>query len=190
MQKIRLFLAIDISNETLHNLSAAIEELKKYFPNARWCNKKSMHLTLKFFGTIPLLSVVEIGQAIKNVVEKKQPVRFETKGIGGFPSLENPRVLWAGISNGKERIISLANEISEELIKFDFLPEKKKFVPHITLARFKRGGKTTDNKIKLPENLLNKSFGLTETDEILLYSSDLTEHGPIYSVVDRWEFET
>jgi len=188
MQSVRLFLAIDLNSGTLNNLQNKTEELKSFFPNARWCKKNTMHLTIKFFGTIPLLSVVEIGKAVKSVIGEKNPIRFEVKGIGGFPSVENPRVLWAGITEGKEKIIQLAEEISIELEKYDFIPERKKFVPHITLARFKRGGKSGNDKITLPTNLTENSFGINKADEIILYSSDLTENGPLYSVVDRWKF--
>jgi len=188
MQKVRLFLAIDLDNETLFKLSTAMGELQKIFPEARWCKQNALHLTLKFFGTIPLLSVVEIGNAVNSVVKKMSPIHFKTQGIGGFPSLENPRVLWAGVTNGKEKINFLARRLSEELERYNFIPERKKFVPHITLARFKRGGKLSEDKIEIPNKIVNQSFGITETDEIILYSSDLTPEGPIYSVVDRWEF--
>jgi len=78
--------------------------------------------------------------------------------------------------------------IVSQLEKYDFIPERKKFVPHITLARFKRGGKSGNDKITLPTNLTENSFGINKADEIILYSSDLTENGPLYSVVDRWKF--
>ena len=188
MQSVRLFLALNLNAGTLNNLAKTIGELNNDFPDARWCKKNAMHLTLRFFGTIPLISVVEIGKAVKSVVSKMNPIRFEVKGVGGFPSLENPRILWAGVTDGKEKIIRLAQNLSDALEEYDFIPERKKFVPHITLARFKRGRKNIDGPTSLPAHLTEKSFGLTETNELLLYSSDLTENGPLYSVVDRWKF--
>ena len=102
--------------------------------------------------------------------------------------MDNPRILWAGVTEGKEKIIKLTQEISNALEEYDFIPERKKFVPHITIARFKRGRKGNDEIISLPPQLTERSFGITEANEILLYSSDLTENGPLYSVVDRWSF--
>jgi 2'-5' RNA ligase len=110
------------------------------------------------------------------------------KGVGGFPTLENPRILWAGVTEGKEKIVKLAQKISDALEEYDFIPERKKFVPHITIARFKRGRKGSGEIITLPSGLTERSFGITEASEILLYSSDLMENGPLYSVVDRWKF--
>ncbi len=188
MQSIRLFLAINLNSGTLNKLSKTTEELKSDFKDARWCKKDAMHLTIKFFGVIPLLSVVEIGKAVKSVVEKKEPISFEVKGVGGFPSLENPRILWAGITEGKEEIVKLAQDISDALEEYDFIPERKKFVPHITLARFKRDSKNNNGITSLAPHLEQKSFGVTEANELLLYSSDLIETGPFYSVVDRWSF--
>ena len=190
MQNIRLFLAIDLSGKTINSLLTATEGLKVYFPGARWCNKSAMHLTIKFFGMVPLISVMEIGKAVKSVIDKKDPISFEVKGVGGFPSLENPRILWAGITEGKEKIEKLAQEISDALEEYDFIPERKNFVPHITLARFKRGSKNSDEIITLPPKLTEKSFGITKANELLLYSSDLIETGPLYSVVDRWPFKS
>jgi len=190
MQSVRLFLALNLNAGTLNKLAKTTGELNSDFPDARWCKKNAMHLTLKFFGTIPLISVVEIGKAVKSVVSKMAPIRFEVKGVGGFPSLENPRILWAGVTEGKEKIIRLAQNISDALEEYDFIPERKKFVPHITIARFKRGRKGSAEIISLPPNLTERTFGLTETNELLLYSSDLTENGPLYSVVDRWKFRS
>jgi len=190
MQRVRLFLAINLNSGTLNKLSKTTEELKSDFRDARWCKKDVMHLTIKFFGVIPLLSVVEIGKAVKSVVEKKESISFEVKGVGGFPSLENPRILWAGITEGKEEITKLAQDISDALEEYDFIPERKNYVPHITLARFKRGSKRSDEIITLPPNLTERSFGITKANEVLLYSSDLIETGPFYSVVDRWEFKS
>ena len=184
MKKARLFLAINLDDEVLMKLSSAIDELKKYFPNARWSKKEAMHLTLKFFGRIPLTDVVNIGEAVKKALKNKNTFRFTTKGIGGFPSLENPRVLWAGVSEGKEIVENLANRISDELMNYNFIPEKRRFIPHITIARFNHRER---NNLTLPEDLLNKSLGVTIVDEVLLYSSELTKNGPIYPVVDRWE---
>ncbi|MCK5852376.1 RNA 2',3'-cyclic phosphodiesterase [bacterium] len=188
MQSIRLFLAINLNSGTLNKLSKTTEELKSDFRDARWCKKNAMHLTIKFFGVIPLLSVVEIGKAVKSVVEKKEPISFEVKGVGGFPSLENPRILWAGITEGKEEIVKLAQDISDALEEYDFIPERKNYVPHITLARFKRGSKNNNGITSLSPRLEEKSFGVTKANELLLYSSDLIETGPFYSVVDRWTF--
>ena len=187
MQSVRLFLAINLNGSTLNKLLKTTEELKNDFRDARWCKKNAMHLTLKFFGTIPLISVVEIGKAVNSVVSKMDPIRFEVKGVGGFPSLENPRILWAGVTEGKEEIKKLAQKISDALEEYDFIPERKNFVPHITLARFKRGKKGDGEVISLPSSLTERTFGVTETNEILLYSSDLMENGPLYSVVDRWK---
>ena len=190
MQNIRLFLALNLKNDTLNTLSKTTEVLKNDFRDARWCNKDAMHLTIKFFGVIPLISVVKIGKAVKTVLEKTNPIRFEVKGVGGFPSLENPRILWAGITDGKKEIAKLAQNISDELENYDFIPERKKFVPHITIARFKRGSKNDTGINSLPTHLTQKSFGVTEAKELLLYSSDLIETGPLYSVVDRWQFKS
>ncbi len=189
MQNIRLFLAINLNSGTLNKLSKTTEELKSDFREARWCKKDAMHLTIKFFGVIPLLSVVEIGKAVRSVIASTSPIRFEVKGVGGFPSLENPRILWAGITEGKEEIVKLAQDISDALEEYDFIPERKKFVPHITLARFKRGSKNNNGITSLSPHLEQKSFGVTEANELLLYSSDLIETGPFYSVVDRWQFK-
>ncbi len=188
MQNIRLFLALNLNAGTLNKLAKTTGELNNDFRDARWCKKDAMHLTLKFFGTIPLISVVEIGKAVKSAISKMEPIRFEVKGVGGFPTLENPRILWAGVTEGKEKIIKLAQKISDALEEYDFIPERKNFVPHITLARFKRGRKGSDEIITLPSGLTERSFGVTEASEILLYSSDLMENGPLYSVVDRWKF--
>ena len=187
MENARLFLAIDLDDATLNALTSAVEGMRAFFPGARWCRRRAMHLTLRFFGTIPLKSVARIAKAVQPVAASREPVSFEVKGLGAFPTMENPRVLWTGVSEGRLGIELLASDISAALEKKGFGAGERRFVPHITLARFKRRTKPRQEYVE--EALAefgSASFGVTEAERVVLYASELTQSGPLYTVVDEW----
>jgi len=185
MEKARLFIALDAEDFVVDSLIEATNKLRKVIPGVRWGNESTMHLTLKFFGTIPLLEVREIDKAVKKSIKGMESFSFGAEGVGGFPSLEKPRVLWAGIGKGKENIEYLAERLEKNLQEI-YGAEIKKFVPHITLGRIKR--RIVLNKEQLHElkQFESKKFGVTTVDRVSLYSSDLTPKGPVYSKVDSW----
>ena len=187
MESARLFLAIDLADAVLAKLRDAIEELRPAFPGARWCRRQAMHLTLKFFGTLPLKCASGIGGVVKTVLESHEPFAFEVKGLGGFPSLENPRVIWAGTGDGRSAIERLASELFEKLEMRGFGARDRRFVPHVTLARMKRKSRPRDEELERAVSVFgSRSFGATEVERVVLYSSELARTGPVYTVVDGW----
>ena len=109
----------------------------------------------------------------------------ELKGIGAFPKISNPRVIWIGISNGMEELIKIFNQIEPLLEKIGFNPDYKKFSPHITIARVK----SLRNKQQLNINLKNNSLfyiGKIHIKSLKLKKSDLSPIGPIYTTIKQF----
>ncbi|MEM1714089.1 MAG: RNA 2',3'-cyclic phosphodiesterase, partial [Desulfurococcaceae archaeon] len=102
------------------------------------------------------------------------------KGIGVFPNMSRPRVIWAGVSEGADRLIDLAKIIEAIVRKIGIPPDKEEFVPHITIARVK-GLRNIDKLIKAIYNFTNIDFGVSEITGIYVKKSVLTPRGPIYS---------
>ena len=188
-KKHRLFLAIDINSATLNALAETTDKLRELFPEANWCKCDAMHLTLKFFGTMPYRHISVISGIIKPVLKKTKPFCFSANGIGAFPALGNPRVIWVGVEQGKQEIEELADNIFTALEENRFgKHESKRFIPHITLARFNKKQKTSEKTIEtVTSRFNNMTYGITKVNKLSLYSSDLTAKGPVYTVVDNFD---
>ena len=189
MERARLFLAFDLDAPVIDRLAEASGRLKRTLPKARWCGRDALHMTVKFFGTIPLACVAVIAVAVRKAVALRAPVECEVRGIGGFPGLDAPRVLWAGAGAGSAEICAIAEELLMELEIEGFGGEERKFVPHVTLARFDKRDHGVHGALEaaMPGHA-DMSFGTSEIGQVTLYSSELTPRGPVYGITDRWDF--
>jgi 2'-5' RNA ligase len=103
-------------------------------PAARWVPPQSMHLTLHFIGELegpPLATVIE---ALGDLRARR--FSLELRGVGTFPHRGRPRVLWAGVGGDRAALIELHAEIGRVLLRAGVETERRKFAPHVTLARF------------------------------------------------------
>jgi 2'-5' RNA ligase len=187
MDSARLFLALPLDDAVIDALEQVSQRLMRVVPKARWCGRDALHLTLRFFGTLPLGQVAGIDTAVCTATAGWQPSDYAVRGVGGFPRLESPRVLWAGVGDGAARIIELAEALNIALADAGFGLEERAFVPHITLARFTRWPRLGLEALEdaLP-GLATHEFGVTASETLVLYASELTPRGPIYTRVAHW----
>ncbi len=174
----RTFVAIEISNNNI------INSIKKFQTeiniNAKPVEPKNFHFTLQFLGEI----TEEISQKIIQVLKTINFSSFDVnlKGIGVFPKLKFPRIVWIGTDeNGGNKLVNLAQKI-EELLKPLGFSFDKAFKPHITVFRIKKKGEDITRQM---EDNKNMTFGIQEVTGIKLKKSELTPNGPIYSDLEE-----
>ncbi|RLG99708.1 RNA 2',3'-cyclic phosphodiesterase [Candidatus Bathyarchaeota archaeon] len=124
--------------------------------------------------------VNKIYGAMENVSFK--PFQVEIKGLGAFPNLRFPRVVWAGIRKGAEELRNIFEQLEPQLRKLGFQPDPKGFSPHITIARVKTGRNKAELAKTLKE-LAEKEFGVMIAKCLRLKKSTLTPRGPIYTTL-------
>ena len=173
---LRLFVAVKLPvdvREKLHSLKMYFEDLEK----AKWVNKENMHLTLKFIGNTEEDRVAVIKETLLKAANKNKSFKIKIGGLGAFPSITRTRVIWAGLSNGENETIKLAEDIDTELSKIGFQKESRKFKAHIALARLKYIINLENRYEEIDEEL-----GITDISvkNINLIKSTLTPKGPIY----------
>ena len=71
------------------------------------------------------------------MAENHPPFSMQIGGIGAFPNLTRPRVIWAGVKTGMAEITAIAQEINTKLIRCGCPLARKPFHPHLTLSRLK-----------------------------------------------------
>src|SRR6185312_5483732 len=171
----RLFVAVEIELEIRERIKVFIDKWKPKISNARWVRAEGLHITLKFLGNIAEERRSGIERALGEIHAPPFPVSLN--GIGVFPNSKSPRVLWVGISAGKE-LAGLAEEIDEQMASLGFDREKRAFSPHVTLARLKERAKKAE--IEAAISVTESNFGTMTAREFHLYESKLSPPGSVY----------
>ncbi|MFH1823644.1 MAG: RNA 2',3'-cyclic phosphodiesterase [Candidatus Firestonebacteria bacterium] len=125
----RLFIGIKLSDLLKKEISKVCEVLKGSNSDVKWIEIDNIHLTLKFLGEVKEEKLTDILDYIEEVVKNNPPFIFEIRGVGAFPNVKRPRVVWIGISNGKEDIINIGKSLDEKLHKIGFKNESREFNP-------------------------------------------------------------
>ncbi|MCS7097051.1 MAG: RNA 2',3'-cyclic phosphodiesterase [Candidatus Methanomethylicia archaeon] len=184
MSLIRAFIAIDVSEEIIYELIKVQESLKLLDLDIKFVERENIHLTLKFLGEIPQEKINRVCNVMKNMYFPK--FYLEVKGLGVFPFISKPRVIWAGVSEGYQNIVEIFHFLDSNLKKLNFKSEVGEFTPHITLGRFK-SGRNVHLLANFIQDYRNISFGKFAVGFVCLKKSVLTPRGPIYSDLFKME---
>lgn len=172
----RAFLAIDVPAEIRKRLAEIQDQLRPSSTAARWVHPESIHLTLKFIGEMPEQRREEVDAAMVGLTWK--PFSVAVRGVGFFPGLGSPRVLWAGLESSM--MAGLAKEIDCRLEHAGFEKEEREFRAHVTLARTK-GNRLERSLVKAAEQYQQTEFGTFVAHCFYLYQSTLKPGGPVYT---------
>lgn len=181
-EKIRTFIAIPLSSILISELKNVIEHLRVFSKGVNWVKPESIHLTLKFLGNLTKDELSKVFEGMEKIFKTPPPTfHLSASGLGAFPSLRRPRVLWIGIAgNGLENVLNLQKLIEAELNQRGFPPEERAFSPHLTLARIK----FADNLSELMQAFTSYQFPEIEfpVENVQVMRSDLRPHGAVYSI--------
>jgi len=181
MEKIRAFLCIEITDTgILDEIKQVQDEFKHLRSKIKSTERENLHITLKFLGDISL----ETSEKIIALLDQVKFTGFDLtfNGIGCFPNIYRPRIVWIGTEAGTEAVKNIYSQIENQLSKFGF--KKEKFTSHITISRVKFFDNGDSNKfVKLIESFKNKDFGTMNVSSFQLKKSTLTPKGPIYETL-------
>lgn len=176
---IRSFFAFDIEdNRIVRRISEVQGMLTNTGADLKTVSTKNVHLTIRFLGDIPVSMVDGIYEEMKKI--RFSPFKIEIRGLGAFPKLNYPRVIWAGIKRGADLLEDIFSQLEYGLIGLGFKKDYKGFSPHLTIARV-RTGRNKARLVDLIMELEDYEFGIVNVDCLRLKKSDLTPRGPIYT---------
>ena len=186
MEQVRSFIAIELPDELKLGLAQLEAQLKMSKPPwVKWVNPYSIHLTLKFLGSIAVDRISEITKAMEEAIQGIPPFRLEVKDLGVFPNLRRVQVVWVGISGEVDKLSQLQQHLESNLARLGFAPETRPFTPHLTLARL-RNQASSGERQSFGQFIAITRFEATYTikvDAISLMRSQLTREGAIYSQI-------
>jgi 2'-5' RNA ligase len=127
----------------------------------------------------------DVHEAILEAVPKFSPFSFDVGGLGCFPNPRRPRVIWIGVREETGEMAALYEELERAFIARGFERERRRFHPHLTLGRIRRGvsnsvTRSAGEEIAAAENL---SLGKIEVNEICLFRSELKPSGAVYTTL-------
>lgn len=178
----RLFVALDVPEEA----AADLERLCVGLPDVRWAQPEQLHLTLRFIGEVDHATFYDIGEALAAIT--MAPFELVLKGLGQFPPRGMPHTLWVGVEENEE-LSRLKRRVERCLGEVGLPPEKRKFVPHVTIARFR----AEPPEARLASYLARRNLFRTEpfpVSHFNLYSSHLRPQGAEYLLEASYDFVT
>lgn len=179
MATIRAFIAIHLPLDVKAALGNVARELEGRAPRGavRWVKPEQMHLTLRFLGDTDTAKLPAIQAAMDAAGAANPPFEMRLQGIGCFPNMKRPRVLWVGLAGHEERLLSLVADLEGGLAPLGWEPEGKPFRAHLTLGRVKdeRAAQGVDWSAEVPPLIV-------PVGAVHLIESQLRYDGPIYTV--------
>ena len=172
----RLFLGLEIPQGIVSKLGPLFFGL----PGANWVKKEELHITLRFLGEINVHQMRDIDDSLKNISFPSFPIKL--KSVGAFYNKRYPKATWVGV-DGDNELLELQKKI-ERTIRQTLDLERKKYKPHLTLAR-NRDTSFQDMANYLEINSLF-SAGPFQVEHFNLYSSVPTSDGPRYSIEESY----
>ncbi|HEX9955201.1 MAG TPA: RNA 2',3'-cyclic phosphodiesterase [Allosphingosinicella sp.] len=170
----RLFVAI----RPPEPVRAQLLDLMEGMAEARWQDEEQLHLTLRFIGEVDARTAEDIDTALGAV--RHPPFDLALAGLGAFERRGQPTALWAGVAP-HEPLKALHKKVDHALQQAGLAPERRAYLPHITLARFGRGAGSLQPL--LVRTVASPPFPVTE---FRLYESRLTPTGAIYTPVAHY----
>ena len=183
---IRSFLAFELPVDIKEIIMAISDDVRQLSLQVRWINITNIHLTIVFMGNVQEEQIKPIQEIVRDVCLGYGPFSVGIKGIGLFGRRRNPRVLWVGLDGAIDRMGCFRDDLQKKLRPFGIKEEKRRFKPHLTLGRFRKGARTGTRL----DDLLSEYHDLTSHEctmrELVLFKSDLKQGGAVYSKLDGW----
>jgi 2'-5' RNA ligase len=184
----RAFVAIDLPESVRSALAAAQETLKSQGLRVKWVRPENIHLTLKFLGNIDVAHTDAIVKAMMLAASGCGTIALAPSGIGVFPHVRRPRVIWVGLGGQLDLLKNLQQTLDAHLADVGFPSESRPFKGHLTLGRVK--GKMAANHLQAAFDTLGKfEFEGFEVNRIILFKSELRPSGAVYTQVKQVNFD-
>ena len=186
MSLLRTFIAVEIPPQLQNQIQQATQPLRKEFGASlvRWVPAQNIHITLKFLGDVSSASIEHLTQILRTAVDSISAFDIAIGGLGSFPSLKRPRILFIGIQAPAE-LEALYRGIESACARLGYESEKRGFSAHLTIGRVKQDASAVDQqKIRrILETTTIDSLGTARVNSVHLYKSELKPSGSVYTQI-------
>lgn len=181
---IRTFVALELDEPIRRALVAAAESLGVGGAKVRWTEGHNLHVTLKFLGDVPDGDVMSVCKTAESVSAGLGPVTFHVAGLECIPPRGLVKMIWADIRDEGRAIGAVFDELEAALEPLGFDIERRAFRPHVTVGRVRYCPRPAELR-EATARLAGAEFGTQTARELVVFSSQLTREGPVYSPMAR-----
>lgn len=161
---LRLFFAVPVGEAVKEAAAREGERLRAAGVRARWLEPETLHLTLRFLGSMPEERLPALERSLEAAVAQRAPFDLRFDRLGTF----GDRVLWAGVGEGAAPLEALAEALAAALEKEGVPREERPFRAHLTLGRPER---------RVPAAALGPLDWSCRAEQVVLYESRLSPKG-------------
>lgn len=161
-------------------IRAQLQALAGGVAGARWQSDAQLHCTLRYIGEVERPVAEDVAVALGNV--RFAPFELAIAGVGEFDSRGRPNALWAGV-RPHETVSQLHQKIDQALVRIGLPPERRAYLPHITLARMNVAAGATARFLESHAGVASAPFPI---DTFLLFESHLGRDGASYEAIERY----
>lgn len=175
----RLFTGLEIPSD----IALDLDMMRGGIAGARWIERDSYHITLRFIGDIDDGLAREIAHELDRV--EACPFELRLSGVGVFGGAK-PHALYAGVEESAElrRLQATQERICQML---GMTPEPRNFAPHVTLARLKNPDAGALHRFLASHNLYRSR--VFEVARFVLFSSRPSRGGGPYAVEESYQLQ-
>lgn len=170
----RLFVAIDLDSALVREL----ESIQYGLPGVRWTPPEQLHLTLRFIPEASDSALEDLAERLGDI--EFAPFELRTGGLGLFLRRQVADILWYGVQSSPE-LLELQRSVDGTAREIGLAGEKRRFEPHVTLARLKDATPARlEEYLELHRNLPERRTSIAEFG---LYSSVLRPDGAVHRLL-------
>ena len=166
-----------------------MDDLRPTMPGraVRWVRPEGIHLTLKFLGDVSSDALPDIKAATENATAGIGSISLRAEGLGCFPNMKRPRVLWIGLKGQLDALRSLRDQVEEQVSPLGYPTEKRPFNPHLTLGRVKSSNIREVSAIgkAVEATTIGEVAGWT-AKSVSIMQSTLRPDGAIYAALETY----
>jgi 2'-5' RNA ligase len=187
MSTLRTFIAIELDQALQGSLKSLQTRLRQRLAprSVRWVRPDGIHLTLKFLGDTPVSKLDAIKTALGQAAAEADPFTVTVGGVGCFPNVRRPRVVWVGLHEPAGALARLRDAVEAQVAPLGFPTERRPFSPHLTLGRVHRRASKSEVR-EIGQVVAASQIGITDEMAVTTVSyikSDLRPTGAVYTTL-------
>jgi 2'-5' RNA ligase len=171
----RCFVAVDVAEPARTAIAGYLGELRATCPGVGWTRPENLHLTLAFLGDVAASRIASLSESLAARLGGIAAFTARAVGLGAFPSLARPQVLWVGIAAAE--LGPLADAVQDTCERAGFPRERRAFRPHVTLGRVRARRADGNSDLALLARDGDRDFGAAAVARVILYRSELGRGG-------------
>lgn len=168
----RFFIALEIPSENLAQFKDIQDILHTLIPQAKITDLDKIHLTLAFLGEKPNNLQGDLTQVIKIATQGITTFEVTPAYIDGFPNIHHPNILWIGVKGEIDKVLLIRERIKDGLENLHLITDERRFIPHITIAKFNAQFQINRNLETSLEKIMAFPFEPIQITSIKLFESE------------------